>query len=114
MDKVIKVTSRQGERIPNERPATIWQRRLENTTCATLMGFKVQATDGNAGHVDQVVYWTDVRRPDYVVVEKGRWLFNRKAVLRVDTIEDVDMHNRSLKVTLSREQIRQSPEQVPV
>ena len=114
MDKVIKVTGKESERTPSGRPASVWQRRLQNTTLATLMGFTVQATDGEAGHVDQVVYWTDVHRPDYVVVEKGRWLFNRKAVLRIDTIEDVDVHNRSLKVRLSREQIRQSPEQVPV
>lgn len=111
MDKVIKVTGRDGER---QRQVSLWQRRMQNTTLATLMGFKVHATDGEAGHVDQVVYWTDVHRPDYVVVEKGRWLFNRKAVLPIDSIEDVDVLNRSLKVGLSREQIRQSPEQVPV
>lgn len=84
---------------------------MENVSMSR--GFRVQALDGEAGRVEQVIYWTDPGSPDFVIVDSGRWIFGRKAVLSVDAVEDVDVKNRRLKVSLSKEEVRKSPEFLP-
>ena len=109
---ILKVKGPQGERAPKVRQrAPLWARRLEDA--GALRGFRVVAVDGQAGKIEQVLYWSDTSRPDYIVVQNGRWLFGHKAVIPVETIEDVDVSHRRLRVALSKEQIRRAPEYLP-
>jgi hypothetical protein len=90
-----------------------WMKILENEGEVDLNGFKVEALDGAAGRIEQMLYWSDAKMPDYVVVDTGRWLFGHKSVLSIRTIEDIDVENRSLKIALSKRQIREAPEFLP-
>lgn len=83
---------------------------LEESEGLTLHGFKVFAADGPAGRVDQILYWSDARLPDYIVIGSGRWFFGHKSVLSVETIVNIDVNHRRLNIGLSREQIRRAPE----
>lgn len=96
-----------------ERASTGWMRRLQEAGGINLDGFTVEALDGAAGKIDQVLYWNDALTPDFVVVGTRRWLIGRKSVLSIDVIEEVDLTNRRLRVRLSREQVRQAPESLP-
>ncbi len=91
-----------------------WLNLLGNDREIDLNGFVVEADDGAAGRIEQVLYWSDARVPDYVVVETGGWLFGHRSVLPVNTIEHVDRENKSLKICLSKRQIREAPEFLPV
>lgn len=95
------------------REIATWMRLLEEAGGITLRGFRVDALDGPAGKIEQVLYWSDARTPDYIVIDSRRWLFGRKSVLSVQTIDDVDVQSRRLKISLNREQIRRAPEFLP-
>jgi hypothetical protein len=90
-----------------------WVKRMRETGGVSINGFQVEAQDGNAGRIDEVLYWSDNQKPDYIIVGTGRWFFGHKSVLPVDAIEDVDLENRRLRVRLSRAQVRKAPEFLP-
>ncbi|MDO8735462.1 MAG: hypothetical protein Q7K29_00050 [Thermoleophilia bacterium] len=92
---------------------TKWMKMLENAGELDLNGFRVEALDGAAGRIEQVLYWSDARTPDYVVIDTGRWLFGHKSVLSIEMIEDIDMEKRCLRIALSKRQIRDAPEFLP-
>ena len=78
-----------------------------------VSGYKVVALDGAAGTIEQVLYWSDARTPDYVVVDTGGWFFSHKSVLSISEIEEIDADSRSLRIGMSRKQIREAPEFLP-
>jgi len=92
---------------------TKWMRLLENAGEVDLNGFRVEALDGAAGRIEQMLYWSDAKLPDYVVIDTGRWLFGHRSVLSIEMVEDIDMESRSLKIRLSKRQIREAPEFLP-
>lgn len=93
---------------------TQWMEILEKTDEVDLSGFRVEALDGSAGTIEQMLYWSDARMPDYVVIDTGRWLFGHKSVLSIRLVEEIDLENRCLKVPLSKRQIREAPEFLPI
>ena len=72
-----------------------------------LKGFKVEATDGDIGHVDEATY--DVGA-SFIVVDTGPWIFGRKVVLPAGAIEGLDLDNEKVVVRLTKDQIKGSPE----
>ncbi len=75
----------------------------------TLHGFKISATDGELGDVDQLYFddqnWT-VR---YVVVDTGKWLPGRRVLISPASVEKVGSSRHELAVALTMEQIRNAP-----
>lgn len=72
-----------------------------------LVGFKVEATDGHIGSIDQASY--DVGS-SYLVVDTGPWIFGRKVLLPAGTVQNVDRDDRKVYVDRTKEQIKSSPE----
>jgi hypothetical protein len=77
------------------------------TESLDLKGFKVEATDGDIGRVDEATY--DVGA-SFIVVDTGPWIFGRKVVLPAGAIEALDLDNEKLVVRLTKDQIKDSPE----
>ena len=72
-----------------------------------LKGFKVEATDGDIGRVDEATY--DVGA-SFIVVDTGPWIFGRKVVLPAGAIEGLDLDSEKVVVRLTKDQIKGSPE----
>jgi hypothetical protein len=70
-------------------------------------GFKVEATDGDIGKVDEATYEVG---SSYIVVDTGPWILGRKVVLPAGAIERLDLENEKLRVRLTKDQIKDSPE----
>jgi hypothetical protein len=70
-------------------------------------GFKVEATDGDIGRIDEATYEVGA---SYVVVDTGPWIFGRKVVLPAGAIETIDLDNQKVVVRLTKDQIKGSPE----
>jgi hypothetical protein len=70
-------------------------------------GFKVEATDGDIGRVDEATYEVE---SSYIVVDTGPWIFGRKVVLPAGVIERIDLENEKVLVRLTKDQIKDSPE----
>ncbi|WP_411103056.1 PRC-barrel domain-containing protein [Streptomyces sp. cmx-4-9] len=74
---------------------------------ARLIGFKVEATDGHIGKVDE---HTEDVGSSYIVVDTGPWIFGKEVLLPAGTIERVDMEGEKIHVSRSKEQIKDAPE----
>ncbi|WP_434742050.1 PRC-barrel domain-containing protein [Micromonospora sp. SH-82] len=71
-----------------------------------LSGYRVEATDGRVGSIDEATNDVDA---SYLVVDTGPWIFGRQVLLPAGTVSRVDHLDRIVHVDRSREQIKDSP-----
>ena len=75
-----------------------------------LVGFKLEARDGEIGKITEVYFddahWT-VR---YFVVDTGHWLARREVLVSPGSVTGVDNEGEHLAVDLTREKVENSPE----
>jgi sporulation protein YlmC with PRC-barrel domain len=75
-----------------------------------LTGFKIGATNGEIGHVNEFYFddasWT-IR---YLVVETGSWLSGRKVLISPEAFLTPDWDNKVFPVALTQEQVKNSPD----
>jgi hypothetical protein len=75
-----------------------------------LIGYEVEATDGSIGKIDE----DNAEVPhDCLMVDTGPWIFGRKVVLPVGTVQRVDHENNKVYVDRTKEQIKNAPEYDP-
>lgn len=103
---------------PGDKPAAAardlaWVRKMRDAGVESIRGFRVMARDGEAGVVEQVLFWSDTRLPDYLVVGSGRWFFGHKSVLPTNMIEDIDINAKQIAMGLSCSEIHSAPEFLP-
>jgi hypothetical protein len=72
-----------------------------------VKGFDVEAVDGEIGKVDEATYDVD---SSSLVVDTGPWIFGRKVVIPAGLVETLDLENGKVRVALTKEQIKNSPE----
>lgn len=76
-----------------------------------VTGYHVAATNGEMGHVDDLIVEAPSWQIRYIVVDTRNWLPGRKVLLSPDwRIEGFSWADRNLTVDLTREQIKESPE----
>jgi hypothetical protein len=87
----------------------LWTYRTFNREVITdqLKGFGVEAQDGSIGKIDDA---TDEVGRSYIVVDTGPWIFGRKVVIPAGVIERIDWEENRVHVTLTKDQIKNSPE----
>ena len=73
----------------------------------SMVGYKVHATDGDIGKVDEA---SDEVGSSRIVVDTGPWIFGRKVVLPAGTVQSVDDSEEKVYVDLTKDQIKDSPE----
>jgi hypothetical protein len=72
-----------------------------------LTGFKVEATDGSIGKVDEATY--DVGG-SYIIVDTGPWIFGKKVMLPAGVVQQVDPENETIFVNRTKDEIKSAPE----
>jgi hypothetical protein len=82
-----------------------WESDLANI--GSLDGYSVEAMDGSIGKVDEATYDTGT---SYMVIDTGPWIFGKKAMLPAAVVERVDHDAERIFVSLTKEQIKNSPE----
>ncbi|MEO8921879.1 MAG: PRC-barrel domain-containing protein [Caldimonas sp.] len=75
-----------------------------------IEGFAVGATDGVIGHVKDFYFDDKTWVVRYVVVDAGEWLSSRKVLISPIAIGDPDWTERLLPVSITKEQVRGSPD----
>ncbi len=88
----------------------IWVYRQSTWMRSDLSGFSVEAIDGSIGKVDEA---SNEVGGSFVVVDTGPWIFGKKVVIPASAIERVDLDNRNCYVSLTKDQIKDSPEYDP-
>jgi hypothetical protein len=71
-----------------------------------IAGYAVEARDGSIGKIDEATYEVG---SSYVVVDTGRWIFGKKAMLPAGAICDVDHDAQTVHVSASRDEIKSAP-----
>ncbi|MFE5560239.1 PRC-barrel domain-containing protein [Streptomyces sp. NPDC056544] len=77
------------------------------TPGTSLVGFKVEASDGSIGKVDED---TDEVGASYIVVDTGPWIFGKEVLIPAGTIVRVDIEEKTINANLTKDQIKDSPE----
>ncbi|MFG2651933.1 PRC-barrel domain-containing protein [Streptomyces sp. NPDC048436] len=74
---------------------------------ASLVGYKVEATDGSIGKVDK---HSDEVGSSYLVVDTGVWIFGKHVLLPAGTVRQIDAAEEKIYVDLTKDQIKGAPE----
>jgi hypothetical protein len=72
-----------------------------------LTGYKVEATDGDIGKVDEA---SDDAGAGYIVVDTGPWIFGKKVLLPAGVISRVDATDEKVYVDRTKDEIKNAPE----
>lgn len=76
-------------------------------TGTDLIGFKVEATDGSIGRIDE---HSDEAGAGYLVVDTGGWVVGRHVLLPASTIRRVDRAEETVHVDRTKDEIKDAPE----
>jgi hypothetical protein len=74
-----------------------------------LCGLHVLATDGEIGHVDDVLVDERTWTVRYFVVDTSNWIGGKSVLIAPSTLTNVDAINRKIHVAQTREAIKNSP-----
>ena len=85
----------------------LWTYRDTTWSAAALTGFKVEATDGSIGKIDEASHEVGA---GYLVVDTGPWIFGKKVMLPAGVINDVDLDSETVFVDRSKDEIKSAPE----
>jgi hypothetical protein len=88
--------------------ADIWSFRTEPTIGdVDLTGFKVEASDGSIGKVDEATYEVG---SSYLIVDTGPWIFGKKVMLPAGVVQRVDPESETIFVNRTKDEIKNAPE----
>lgn len=75
-----------------------------------VSGYQVEAADGSIGHVDDFLFDDRSWSLRYFVVDTRNWLPGHHVLISTDWVERVSWEGRKVHVSLTREEVRSSPE----
>lgn len=78
-----------------------------------VVNYRIHATDGDIGHVEDLLVEVDNWRIRYMVVDTKNWLPGRKVIISPDWITDVSWSSSSVSVDVPKEHVKDSPEYDP-
>ena len=79
----------------------------QSWSAMNLAGFKVEATNGEIGAIDEKTYEIGA---DALVVDTGPWIFGRKFLLPAGLINRIDEMDHRIFLTCSKDQVENAPE----
>ena len=85
----------------------MWTYREDLWLTTDLNGFKVEALDGEIGSIDEK---SNEVGSSYIVVDTGPWIFGKKVLLPAGVIDRVDLNDRRLFVSRTKDEIQNAPE----
>ena len=79
-----------------------------------VTGYHIHATDGEIGHVDDLIVDDENWRISYLVVNTGNWLSGRNVLIPSAWIKSVNWADSSVFLVRSRDAVKSSPEFDPL
>lgn len=75
-----------------------------------LFGYKIEATDGAIGHVQDFYFDDRAWQVRYLVVDTGSWLTGRRVLLSPVALDQPAWQRKVLPVRLTKQQVQSSPD----
>ena len=85
----------------------MWTFSVETTPNVDLTGFKVEATDGEIGKVDEA---TKEVGGSFTIVDTGPWIFGKKLMIPAGLVRDIDPDTETILVNRTKDEIKNVPE----
>ena len=86
---------------------TLWRYDDPSWAEIDLVGYDVEALDGEIGRIDEASHEIGTR---YLVVDTGPWIFGKKVMLPAGLVERVDVPNKRVYVGRTKDVIKKAPE----
>lgn len=77
---------------------------------AEVIGYRLHATDGDLGHVDDLVFEDEAWVVRYLIVDTRKWLPGKKVLLSPHWAEKISWSESKVYVEMRKEEIKKSPE----
>ncbi len=78
-----------------------------------IEGYHIEAADGDIGHLKDLGLDDSTWQIQYLVVNAGSWLFQRKVLIPCVSLENIRWADRRVHVSILRAAIKSSPEYNP-
>jgi hypothetical protein len=75
-----------------------------------VIGHRIEASDGEIGHVEDLLYDDWTWRVERIVVDTRNWLPGRKVAISPADVEEIDWAERTMRVGLTRGAIERAPD----
>src|SRR5690242_18102455 len=85
----------------------MWTMNVTTAPNVDLTGFKVEATDGEIGKVDDA---SKEAGGSFVVVDTGPWIFGKKIMIPAGLVRDIDPDTETIFVNRTKDEIKNAPE----
>ena len=78
-------------------------------SCKAVMGYHIQATDGDIGHVEGLLIDEETWAIRYVIVNTGNWWLGHQVLIAPQWIQDVSWSDATVSVNLTRQAVKDAP-----
>ena len=85
----------------------MWTYTIDTPPNIDLIGFKVEALDGDIGKVDEA---TNDVGSSFVVVDTGPWIFGKKVLIPAGIVRDIDPDTETIFANATKDEIKDAPE----
>jgi hypothetical protein len=102
-----------GEKLPTEADIAAGPHQegdLHLRSLAAILGYRIEATDGVAGHLEDLVLDDRGWVFRYLAVDTRRWWSGLHVLLPIVSARSVDWATKAIEVDLTREQVKDSPQ----
>ncbi|MFN0161887.1 MAG: PRC-barrel domain-containing protein [Burkholderiales bacterium] len=82
-------------------------------SCDAVVGYHIKATDGEVGHVSDLLVDDDTWAVRYLVVDTSNWWLGHKVLVAPPWITGVHWSDKTVSVDLSRDAIKDAPHYDP-
>lgn len=78
-----------------------------------MLDYSILATDGEIGHVTDILLGDSDLKVRYLVIDTGGWMSGRKVLLSTAWLSSVAPHKKVLVVNIDKKRIEESPPYEP-
>ena len=78
-------------------------------SCKAIIGYNINATDGDIGHVKSLLVDEETWAIRYTVVETGSWWAGHQVLIAPEWIKDVRWADQTVSVDLTRQAVKDAP-----
>jgi hypothetical protein len=78
-------------------------------SCKAVIGYHIEATDGEVGHVEDLLVDDETWAVRYLVVNTSNWWVGHKVLVAPQWIADLRWSDETVVVDLSREMVQAAP-----
>jgi hypothetical protein len=85
----------------------IWNYRDDVIHDREIVGFDVEAVDGDIGKIDAHSFEAD---DSHIVVDTGFWIFGKRRLIPAGAVTAVDHDNQKVMINLTKDQVKDAPD----